>query len=121
MCIGLSLGFLDLLNPICSWLALAALVVARFKSKIRDRGVNSSRPLWPYGIALSVVAFIGWPSLLSVPTDGDTMIYHLPNAASWLHAHSVWTVDTYLWWYPPGSEIVAAVFIALLDPLQSPS
>ena len=40
--------------------------------------------------------------------DGDSLSYHLPNAASWVQAHSLWTTATRYWWYPPASELFAA-------------
>ena len=33
--------------------------------------------------------------------DGDSLSYHLPNAAAWVQAHSLWTTATRYWWYPP--------------------
>ena len=44
------------------------------------------------------------------------MSYHLPNAAAWVHAHSMWTTDGRYWWYPPASESFAAGVYAVAGP-----
>jgi len=52
--------------------------------------------------------------------DGDSLSYHLPNAAAWVHAHGFWTTDPRYWWYPPASEIFASALYAVSGPFSTP-
>ena len=65
---------------------------------------------------IAALALVAWPPLMRPLLDGDTLSYHLPNAAAWVHAHGLWTTDPRYWWYPPGSEIFAAGLFAVSGP-----
>ncbi|MDE2572560.1 MAG: hypothetical protein KGM44_08580 [bacterium] len=71
-------------------------------------------------IPIAAVLLVAWPQIVRPPLDGDTLAYHLPNALSWAHAHSVWVTNTRYWWYPGGSELFAAGFIAVGAPWAVP-
>lgn len=66
--------------------------------------------------ALAVVVALVWPVAVRPVLDGDTLNYHLPNAASWVTAHGVWTTGTRYWWYPPGSELAGSALWAIAGP-----
>jgi len=85
--------------------------------RARARQAGATEPirfqnLW---LVLPVVAaaLAASPALFQPPIEGDTLIYHLPNAAAWVHAGSVWTTSTRYWWYPGGSELFAAGLLAI--------
>jgi hypothetical protein len=108
------LGFANLLFPstlIAAAFALAAVRIARhgWRERLPQLGLGDLA-------ALAVVAALVWPVAVRPVLDGDTLIYHLPNAASWIAAHGVWTTATRYWWYPPGSELAAAALWALAGP-----
>ena len=65
---------------------------------------------------IAALALVAWPPLMRPLLDGDTLSYHLPNAAAWVHAHGLWTTDPRYWWYPPGSEIFASGLFAVSGP-----
>ena len=64
-----------------------------------------------------VAVAVGWPALVRPILQGDSLGYHLPNAAAWVHEHSLWTTTTNYWWYPGGSELFAAGLLAVAGPL----
>ncbi len=69
---------------------------------------------WPWlAIVTAALALLLWPQLVRPPLDGDTLAYHLPNAFSWVRAHTLWVTGTRYWWYPGGSELFAAGLIAV--------
>lgn len=116
ICIPFALGILGCLHPAACWVALCLLCVLRlalvplaFRTEEPDGGGAGTIAL---AIAFAGVAFAAWPALVRPPMDGDTLSYHLPNAAAWAHAGSVWNTDTRYWWYPGGSELFAAAMIA---------
>jgi len=65
---------------------------------------------------LMTTCVLAWPGLVRPVLDGDSMSYHLPNAAAWATAHSVWTATTTYWWYPPGSELLASAVLLVGGP-----
>jgi hypothetical protein len=71
------------------------------------------------GVAFPVVAAVAvsWPQLVRPLQQGDSLGYHLPNAAAWSDAHSLWTTGTWYWWYPGGSEMFAAGIFCVAGPL----
>ncbi|HEY1656357.1 MAG TPA: hypothetical protein VGF86_14735 [Candidatus Tumulicola sp.] len=112
-CIPLGLGLLDLLYWWSSWAVLCALLVTRV---VRDanrasRNPEKGRP-WDLLIGFAVLLALAWPIAVRPAMDGDTLIYHLPNAASWVVHHGLWTTGTRYWWYPPTSELFAAGLLA---------
>jgi hypothetical protein len=64
-------------------------------------------------IGLAALAAVAWPALVHPPMDGDTLAYHLPNAAAWARTGSFWNTDGRYWYYPGGSELFAAPLIAI--------
>lgn len=111
--IPLVLGFLHLLYwPVC-WLALALCVAGAIAWRRNERGFREPMPY----LLLAALAFVAWPQLVRPPLDGDTLSYHLPNAAAWVHAHSIWTTNTRYWWYPPASELFASAIYLVSTPL----
>ncbi len=110
------LGLVHGLYPIACWLALAACVAIAY----RRRGPRPERdpqpsPPPPY-LLIAALALIAWPPLMRPLLDGDSLSYHLPNAAAWVHARSLWTTDPRYWWYPPGSELFASGLFAVAGP-----
>src|SRR4051794_29717034 len=79
--------------PMCvgTLLALCAFRRARMtRVTSRTNGKNSSlRMLWFLPLIATLASAL--PPLVRPLLDGDSLAYHLPNAASWVHAGSVWT------------------------------
>lgn len=101
--------------PLC-WLALALCIAGATVWQRNDRGFREPFP-W---ILLAALGFVAWPQLVRPLLDGDSLSYHLPNAASWVHAHSIWTTQTRYWWYPPASELFASALYAVATPFALP-
>ncbi len=59
---------------------------------------------------------VAWPGLVRPLLQGDSLGYHLPNAAAWSVTHSFWTTGTTYWWYPGGSEMFAAGLFSVAGP-----
>ncbi|MBV9718635.1 MAG: hypothetical protein JOZ77_04905 [Candidatus Eremiobacteraeota bacterium] len=117
--IPFALALLHALYPLACWCALAICIGLAYRrrpmeSDLRDRGA----PI-PYLLIGSIVA-VTWPQLMRPLLDGDSLSYHLPNAASWVQAHSLWTSATRYWWYPPASEFFAAGLYATGGPFALP-
>ena len=73
----------------------------------------------PY-VLIAALVVVAWPQLVRPLLDGDSLSYHLPNAASWVQAHSLWTTATRYWWYPPASELFASGLYAVASPFALP-
>ena len=69
----------------------------------------------PY-VTIAALALVAWPQLMRPLLDGDSVSYHLPNAASWVQSHGIWTTVTRYWWYPPASELFASGLYATGGP-----
>jgi len=111
--IGTFLAAINLFyGPMC-WLALGGLVVTRRLQFPVEQSEGGNRRL-PYALLVIAMVFIVWPSLVRPPLDGDTLIYHLPNAALWMRTHSLWHTSTHYWWYPEASEFFAATLMSAL-------
>jgi hypothetical protein len=111
--IPLLLGCLNLLYPATCWLALAACVAVAYW---RHRDAPSIVPgAVPY-VTIAALALVAWPQLMRPLLDGDSISYHLPNAASWVQNHGIWTTATRYWWYPPASELFASGLYATGGP-----
>jgi hypothetical protein len=108
------LALVDMLYPATCWVALAIVVAIAYIRRPRNLANDIAEPV-PYILAAAVF-FVAWPQLMRPPLDGDTLSYHLPNAAAWVHAHSMWTTDGRYWWYPPASEAFAAGLYAVSGP-----
>ena len=101
--IPLALGFVHALYPLTCWLALAASLIAAYLRRVPDETPAAASAAPPYLLA-AALAIVAWPPLMRPLLEGDSTSYHLPNAAAWLQAHSLWTEATRYWWYPPASE-----------------
>ncbi|HTA40142.1 MAG TPA: hypothetical protein VK760_13745 [Candidatus Acidoferrales bacterium] len=113
MAIPLLLGCLNLLYPAACWLLLAACIVVAYR-RHREPPAPERAPV-PF-VTVAALALVAWPQLMRPLLDGDSLSYHLPNAASWVHAHGVWTTGTRYWWYPPASELFASGLYATCGP-----
>ena len=133
--IPFALGLVHLLYPFALWIALAVCVTLALLLRERtwrtDRSIERSehnvchtersersersRSAAPL-ISIAVLALVAWPPLMRPLLDGDTLSYHLPNAAAWAHAHSLWTTDPRYWWYPPASELFASALFTVSGP-----
>jgi hypothetical protein len=112
------------------WLALLLVILTpRLRSGLRalralgDKEVEGQAHLkdtqTPY-ILIAAIAIVAWPPLMRPVLDGDSVSYHLPNAAAWVHAHGFWTTDPRYWWYPPASEVFASALYAVSGPFSMP-
>lgn len=110
--IPLALALLHLLYPATCWLALAAALAIAARRGLRLERTDA--PL-PYA-TIAVVALVAWPALVRPLLDGDSLAYHLPIAAAWVHQGSLWTAATRYWWYPSTSESFAAGIYAVAGP-----
>ncbi len=108
------LGMVHALYPIACWLALAACIAIAYRRR-DPRAERDPQPPPPY-LLIGALALIAWPPLVRPLLDGDSLSYHLPNAAAWVHARSLWTTDPRYWWYPPGSELFASGLFAVAGP-----
>lgn len=118
--IPFALGFVQLLYPVACWIVLAgciALAVARAirSSFPRARELGATQFEIPY-LLVAALAIVAWPQLMRPLLDGDSLSYHLPNAASWVQSHGLWTAVTHYWWYPPASELFATGAYAVAGP-----
>lgn len=95
------------------WVLLVLAVAAAF---IRGMPQARSEPVALF--TLATLAAIAWPALIRPVLDGDTLAYHLPNAASWANAHSLYTNVTRYWWYPPASELFASALYSVAGPFS---
>jgi hypothetical protein len=119
--IPFALGFVHLLYAAALWVVLAlcvgaALARRRVTGEPRLRDVASPVPF----ILIASLIAVTWPQLMRPPLDGDSLSYHLPNAAAWVQAHSLWTTVTHYWWYPPASELFASAIYAVSGPFALP-
>ena len=60
------------------------------------------------GLVVAAVVAASWPPLVRPLLEGDSLWYHLPNAAAWVQTGSLWDTPTRYWWFPGGSELFAA-------------
>lgn len=108
------LGFAHLLGAPAVWLATIGLALVR-----RARGARATSRAWSRSdrLALALVAGVtvaaAWPALARPLLEGDSLSYHLPNAATWVRDGSLWDTNTRYWWYPGGSELFAAALYAV--------
>jgi hypothetical protein len=118
--IPFALGLVHALYPIACWLALAiCIAVAYARSSAKPARAPSAGTPIPY-LLIGALLAVAWPQLMRPLLEGDSLSYHLPNAASWVQAHSLWTTATRYWWYPPASELFAAGLYATSGPFALP-
>jgi len=113
--IPLVLAFANLLYWWSLWCVLGALLVVQYMRNRPERAARDpleERP-WDLVIGFAVLLALAWPIAVRPTMDGDTFIYHLPNAASWVTQHGIWTTGTRYWWYPPTSELFASGLLAI--------
>jgi hypothetical protein len=114
------LAFVGLLWPVAAWIVVTLLVIARLVWRGKP---EPPRPRETFeqrvGLALPILVAtaVAWPALVRPLLQGDSLGYHLPNAASWVQAHSLWTTTTNYWFFPGGSELFAAGLLAAAGPL----
>lgn len=113
----LILGAVHLLYGVV--LAGALALCAAFAFMRRDRLATPFAGRPPY-LAIAAALAVAWPQLMRPLLESDSLSYHLPNAASWVQAHSLWTTATRYWWYPPASELFACGLYAVGGPYALP-
>lgn len=119
--IPFALGFVHALYWGACWGALLlciAIAAGRSLNERNPTSENTARPA-PY-LLIAALLLVAWPQLTRPLLDGDSLSYHLPNAAAWVHAHSLWTATTRYWWYPPASELFASALYAVGSPFALP-
>jgi hypothetical protein len=119
--IPFALGFVHALYPVACWFALAICVaVAVWRDFAQGQVRRRSAPFQPPYVLIGALVAVSWPQLMRPLLDGDSLSYHLPNAASWVQTHSLWTTATRYWWYPPASELFASALYAVSGPFALP-
>ncbi|MFY9720248.1 MAG: hypothetical protein WAK16_11475 [Candidatus Cybelea sp.] len=114
------LGLLHLLYPVACWAALAlCIAVARLRDPAGRSRSRAAAPHLPYTL-IAALLLVSWPQLMRPLLDGDSLSYHLPNAAVWAQTHSLWNTATRYWWYPPGSELFASALYTVGGPFAVP-
>ncbi|HZV77677.1 MAG TPA: hypothetical protein VFF63_07975 [Candidatus Babeliales bacterium] len=117
--IPFGLGLVHLLYPVACWIVLAACIATAVYRVYAQGGAHQPLRMQPYVLIAALVA-VAWPQLMRPLLDGDSLSYHLPNAAAWVQAHSLWTTATSYWWYPPSSELFASALYAVSGPFALP-
>jgi hypothetical protein len=119
--IPFALGFVHALYWGACWASLLLCIAFAAWRGLNERSAAEekvARPT-PY-LLIATLLLVAWPQLMRPLLDGDSLSYHLPNAAAWVHAHSLWTVTTRYWWYPPASELFAGALYAVGSPFALP-
>lgn len=102
------LGAAHLLYAPLLWICVLALCVWRsivLKPALRPQDHME------YG-TLAGCLLVLWPALSRPLLDGDSLLYHLPNAAAFVQSHSIWSARAPYWIYPPASELFTAGLFA---------
>lgn len=103
-----ALALVHLLYAPLLWIAAAALAAWRLRKK--PPAIEHDGALYA---TLGAVLLVVWPPLVRPLLDGDSLLYHLPNAVAFAQAHSFWTAPAPYWPYPPASELFASgLFVA---------
>lgn len=112
MAIPFGLGAVHLLYTPAVWVVLG-IIMLRALSLTHYRVMLSLSKQDPIAYAVLAASLVViWPPLVRPLLDGDSLAYHLPNAASWVQAHSIWISSAPYWFYPPGSEMFASGLLA---------
>jgi hypothetical protein len=119
--IPFALGFVHALYWGACWAALLLCIALAAWRSLNERSAAEEKgaPATPY-LLIATLLLVAWPQLMRPLLDGDSLSYHLPNAAAWVHAHSLWTATTRYWWYPPASELFASALYAVGSPFALP-
>jgi hypothetical protein len=119
--IPFALGLVHLLFPIACWIALGICIALAYRKREFEAGAaTQSAAVTPPYLLVAALLLVAWPQLVRPLLDGDSLSYHLPNAAAWAQAHSLWTTTTHYWWYPPASELFAGGLYAVSGPFALP-
>lgn len=103
-----ALGLLHLLYTAMVWAAVLALAAWRLRK--RPPAISEETALYA---TLAGVLVVIWAPLVRPLLEGDSLLYHLPNAVSFVQAHSIWIAGAPYWLYPPGSELFASGVFAV--------
>jgi hypothetical protein len=118
--IPFALGFVHALYWGACWAGLLlCIAIAVWRSLNEGSAAEKTARPTPY-LLIAALLLVAWPQLMRPLLDGDSLSYHLPNAAAWVHAHSLWTATTRYWWYPPASELFASALYAVASPFALP-
>jgi hypothetical protein len=108
--LGVAIPFgLAFLGIFSAWSASALLAAAGIARR-RLRAATLAAPEPALLAVLAAVPLFLWPQLVHPVLEGDSLAYHLPNAAAWAQSHSVWQTNAREWFYPGASELFAAPF-----------
>jgi hypothetical protein len=119
--IPFALGVVHALYWGACWAALLLWIAVAVWRNLNERSDADAKPAHPVPyVLIAALLLVAWPQLMRPLLDGDSLSYHLPNAAAWVHAHSLWTATTRYWWYPPGSELFASALYAVGSPFALP-
>ena len=119
--IPFALGFVHALYPAACWAVLAVCIAAAYGRGFISRAATTrAADMQIPCVMIGALVTVAWPQLMRPLLDGDSLWYHLPNAASWVQAHSLWTTATRYWWYPPASELFTAALYAVSGPFTLP-
>ena len=114
--IPLILAFVHALYAAALWATLfVCIALALLRRFPRDKAAG----VVPY-LTITALVAVTWPQIVRPLLEGDSLWYHLPNAASWVQSHSLWTSATHYWWYPPASELFASGLYAVSTPFALP-
>ncbi len=119
--IPFALGLVHALYWGACWAALLLCIALAAWRSLNERSTAEQKAAHatPY-LLIATLMLVAWPQLMRPLLDGDSLSYHLPNAAAWVHSHSLWTATTRYWWYPPASELFASALYAVGSPFALP-
>jgi hypothetical protein len=119
--IPFALGLVHALYPAACWSLLAICIAVAYARgfAVRSRPLRDGAARIPY-VTIAALAAVAWPQLMRPLLDGDSLSYHLPNAAAWAQSHTIWSAATRYWWYPPASELFATALYAVSGPFALP-
>lgn len=101
------LALVHLLYAPLLWAVVALLAIWR----VRKSSPPIAHDPWLYAVFAGALLIL-WPPLVRPLLDGDTLLYHLPNAFAFVQTHSLWTAQAPYWLYPPASELFASGLLA---------
>jgi hypothetical protein len=92
-------------------LTFTLLIIRRKTIPSPARSTNLGRYLNPIVVIagvnfLAIIVILGTSKLLSPPSSGDALAYHLPMAAQWLQQPSIFAHDVRAWFYPGNAELI---------------
>ncbi len=110
------LAFVHALYAAALWATLFVCIALALRRRFpRDKAAGAV----PY-LTIAALVAVTWPQIVRPLLEGDSLWYHLPNAASWVQSHSLWSSATHYWWYPPASELFASGLYAVSTPFALP-